>query len=250
MNVVYLVTARNADSLKDTAIAIREAQALAPASACIVMVDSFHVKKGNEILAEIGDFWTSKMVIPCQLPSNRSEGAKKSLLLMQFFNSGYTLFPGGWIVIDSPHKPRMENPLTVMKKLTDNRLQVAATLEKKEGNASIPVGPIAIDRKVHHLRLFFSGNTTGWRDRMGLYLKGLKYEGVHEDDFPFDKKVFSSAPLIPTEVQSSVSEMSDEDLIEACSAIRGRRMHPDTKRETLERIFISHKQEEAVTHGH
>lgn len=242
MNVVYLMTRINADSLIDVAKAIREVQTSPPASGLIVMVDSFSVTKANELLNQAGDYWASKMAIPVSLPSMQSQESKRSLLLKMFLSSGYTLFPGPWMIIDSPHLPTMENPLSVMEKLCDSRLQVAAATMSNEEGAPVPYGPVALERKVHHLRLYFAGTAGNWRNRMGLYLKGLKYEPVDPQIFPFSSNVMDKLPPeMARTLDTSLSELSDEDLRETLRAIKGRNPHPATSRAKLEEQLYAHR---------
>lgn len=250
MNIAYLMTRVNSDSLIEVATAIREAQTEPPASSIIVMVSSCSVAKANKLLEEAGDYWTSKLVVPIALPSTSSQESKKGLLFKMFLSSGYTLFPGPYMVIDTPHKPSMENPLNVMEKLCDNRLLVAAATKNGQDGAAVPYGPVAIDRKVHHLRLFFAGAMGGWRDRMGLYLTGLRYTPALPHEFPFSPDISKKIDVDKSiQLDNDLKTMSDEDLRDTLYGIEGRRPHPASSRETLERKLYNHKIQTAHSDG-
>lgn len=228
MNLSLLVTKKNIEEMRKTALKMGEAQD-APVNGAFCVFYDITIPKDEiaRLIAPISGKFAAMSYGPVQVNGSMSNDLQLAVLFGHLIIQAYSRFPGAWMIVDSFSAPLIPNFMQACEK-QHKGLGGGITGKGVVSEGSVlPVGPTIISLPHRAIKFLRYPVSTSWRERGRFQFARCRFVNVSADDYYWSLSETKAEPKEEKQEQEEVfsidfDEADKNELIDYITKISGR----------------------------
>lgn len=199
MNIALLVTKTNKEEI---AAFVKQAatlqEELVNGAILVVYSDELTKEEAKAVAEDINPVFKVIATLETKINRTRNSLMQIASLFARFLVSGYSKFPGPWLIVDGKSVPIKENFMQVARR--QHGVNAISGRFSYEGGGATPIGPVVISEQGNKMKFLRFTTEQSWRERGKYHFSRCERYEIPESDYCFaidDKDIVVSVPKEP-----------------------------------------------------
>jgi hypothetical protein len=188
MNTVIFLTKDNKAEMAE-AIKALAARQLTKVNGALVIAHQTVIpsKEAQRIARPLIEKFQTTSAITSSGNFSLSQEAQIAAMFARFAMLAYSRFPGGWLILDEPTAPLINDWSQAVDKLHKTHGGRACGLARQDGKTTLTHGPITLQIPWQTMKMFRFSTNESWRSRGRYLLIGAGFQPISEAEAVFCK---------------------------------------------------------------